>query len=349
MAEQKRTSAWTVVGVIALIVVVVAAVIISLDGDQPETAQADNTSVDTSSDDHQDDDAAKCDGYVVHLDKNESNRLLSKGAHGPAPKVRKIVAHAASYDPRVLLTYWNGTFPGKAVASEDELVEGGELKNGRCYTDRARHMHQKLKGQLFMAAVSNGQAPRYGVNTGATAGGSAFQTSPGTISGNRKATKVVYANGRTIWIMHRCGNLVTKKPIPKVPPKPPQPPTPPEEKKCTDDVGAHDGYCGTPTEGPEQCHYDGTCGEEPEGTDGYDPGNAEEVVEEQPDSDDIDTDCGQYGCDSGSEDGAPPGESENTDNGETEQGTSEGTSDPEETEGSQEEGESNTGDPGPPP
>ena len=107
-------------------------------------------------------------------------------------------------------------------------------------------------------------------------------------------------------------------------------PPPPPAKKCTDNVSASDGYCGTPTSGPEQYHP-----EDPGRTEGYVPGNAEEVAGNQPDSNDIDTDCGRYGCNSGGGGGsAPAGESENTDTGQEEQGTNEGTSDPEETEGS---------------
>ena len=102
--------------------------------------------------------------------------------------------------------------------------------NKGCATDAT----VKLKIALDVAratarSITLGEAPVNGTNTGVQ-NGQVVSDPGGTISGNRKAIKIVLADGSTIWIMARCGNIVTSGP-PIFPPG--KTDNPPCTDKCT--------------------------------------------------------------------------------------------------------------------
>lgn len=166
---------------------------------------------------------ADCDGYNVVFDKNEGDRLVSKGVSGTPEEVRKTFLDYGKHDPRILQLAVNASPLGKVspVDNWNSLVDDG------CYTQQARDLYQQTSGAYLAAKVEPSTAPANGVNTGVTPGGSGFQE-PGVYGDDksRKATKVTFTNGDVVYIMHRCGNIVTKKPIPKVPHKPKPKPKP---------------------------------------------------------------------------------------------------------------------------
>lgn len=157
--------------------------------------------------------------FRLDPDPNRRNRLFSGGVHGSPSKVRKEVLAGAAKDPRVLLIYWNasvdqGFTRGKLLKSEKPLI------SGKCLSTKGQILHGKLVAAFTLANARKGQAPSVGVNTGAHRGGSAFQVA-GAIGGNRTATILTNVKGGKIFILHRCGNVVVERPIPKVPKKPP--------------------------------------------------------------------------------------------------------------------------------
>jgi hypothetical protein len=176
--------------------------------------------------------AAQCaDGFNVAYDANAGNRVLSNGVNGTPTAVVNSVLAVAKHDTRDLQLYWNATPQGAASPVAD--YKG--LESSGCYNDRGRAIYYQTLGAYQSAVKSSADAPNSGVNTGVTPKGSPFQEAPGTISGNRKATKVVFRNGMAVYILHRCGNIVSLTPIPHIPPKPrqPRPPTHPPTQPPT--------------------------------------------------------------------------------------------------------------------
>lgn len=167
------------------------------------------------------------DKYNVVFDKNVGNRLDSDGAFGTPNQVREQFLKNGQHDPRVLQLAVNASPLGKVTPVNDwkELVDNG------CYNEKARDLFQQTRGVYLAAKVEPAMAPSNGINTGVTPRGSGFQEQ-GVSGTDRESTRVTFQNGDVIYIMHRCGNIVTTKPIPKVPPKP-QPE--PEQPKPTPD------------------------------------------------------------------------------------------------------------------
>jgi len=166
------------------------------------------------------------DKYNVILDPNEGNRLVSQGTHGSPEEVRDAFLKVGQHDPRVLQIAYNASPFGDVKPIEDwkTLVEDG------CYTAEARDIYQQVKGAYMAASVEPAMAPTDGVNTGVNPGGDGFQQR-GVDGDDRQATKLTFQNGKVIYIMHRCGNIVTPgNPIPGVPEKPrPAPPAQPSQ------------------------------------------------------------------------------------------------------------------------
>lgn len=174
--------------------------------------------------------AAQCAGFNVAYDDNAGNRVLSNGVTGTPTQVVNSVLAIAKHDTRVLQLYWNATPQGaaKPVAAYQDLETNG------CLNSQGQAIYYQTLGAYQSAVKSSEPAPSSGVNTGVTPKGSPFQEAPGKISGNRTAAKVVFKNGVAVYIMHRCGNIVTLTPIPHIPPKPkPTPPTPPTPPTST--------------------------------------------------------------------------------------------------------------------
>lgn len=291
---------------------------------------------------------AKCKTFKVKLDANRGNRVMGYGLRGTPEQARAKILRVARQDPRIFQLYWNSSPLGKKqpVASASSLVKGG------CYTTQAQEMYFKWSGAFLAAKVKRSAAPSYGTNTGAYPGGRAF-TETGPISGNRAGYKFTYGNGDKIWVMHRCGNVVTKTRIPGVKPKPrpgrpvsprpgsPRPqvgqpgqPTPgvpvTRPPKCGQQQGR---FCGTPLSGPDfqdPQHPPQSVAGASKPTPGYTPGNAEAVHQvQQPGSggDPSGNSSTPKGTDTGSPQGGSPGQT-GGDNGDYSGGSSTVTNDP---------------------
>lgn len=94
------------------------------------------------------------------------------------------------------------------------------LVNGNCLSRDGQALYYRFSGALEASGTTftEAQAPATGSNSGVNRGTYGVAATPG-ISGNRKAIKVTLADGSFVYIMVRCGNVVTTKPsnLPKVP------------------------------------------------------------------------------------------------------------------------------------
>jgi hypothetical protein len=96
-------------------------------------------------------------------------------------------------------------------------VDKATLSTDACATDAAVQLVAELELAIGQAkAIVPDAAPANGTNTGVDNGNVVGSPVAG-ITGDRKAIKVTLSNGREIWVMARCGNIVTVGPSP-VPP-----------------------------------------------------------------------------------------------------------------------------------
>lgn len=114
-----------------------------------------------------------------------------------------------------------GEINGASLYLLSKPVDTSSLVKNGCATQVAVNEVQVLKTYMELHPPKVDQAPADAVNTGTSNGAVVANASAG-ISGNRKAISVVGANGKTVYIMARCGNAVTVGP-PPVPTTPPPP------------------------------------------------------------------------------------------------------------------------------
>lgn len=253
--------------------------------------------------------AGPCDGWgKLERDPNRGGKVESEGWKPKNPKTAQAeYLELLKRNPHELFLAYNITVQGrKKPLTEAQLVDG------ECLSARGREAWTHLQRNILLGSSRPENAPAFGSNSGVKRQRAYMFT--GKITGDRRATKFVLADGTVFWVLHRCANVVT---VSKPPPVIPQP------VKCPDQ-----GICGTPSSGPEQqpVQSNPCCNTGP--TSGYTRGNAEQVVGTQPRC----SDCYNRtpsGTDSGGGAGsAPPG----TDG--TTSGTNEGTTDVEGSEGS---------------
>lgn len=186
---------------------------------------------------------------MVEGDYGSQSRWMSDGvAEIKAAKTEKEAREAASVwlervktDPNLLV--------GAVKFFLNKDVDKASLVDKDNYaTDQAVQLTAELQLALGTAKTITAEpAPKDGFNSGVN-DKQVVQAKKAGITGDRKAVKILLDNGNELWIMSRCGNVVSKKPTDNIPdgdtdnpPKPPQPkpiktPTPIVEKDPTKDV-----------------------------------------------------------------------------------------------------------------
>lgn len=272
-------------------------------------------------------------GHNVVLYPHAKARIMGAGLTafdtGDLRAALKPLLNRAGHDPRIMVLLWNAQ-QGQSIKDWNKLTDGQG-----CYTLAAVEKYNRLLGAFDASILTSSYAPADGCNTGINDQGP-FQVC-GQISGDRTAIKVeLPCKCRAMYIMRRCANPVTPRPIPRVP------------KKCPNGGATVPGRkpCGTPDSGPDYQPPQSNPPGSTAGTPGYTPDNAEKVTEAQPTSTSSGTDCGLYGCNTGGGAGTAPSGSTTSSSGDTTTGTDAGTTDPQLTEGS---GQTSSGDPGIPP
>ena len=104
-------------------------------------------------------------------------------------------------DPNLLIGAARYFFP------KEKYTKRSLVKNGWA-SDSAVQLVGELQLALGQSKIAPSLAPADGTNSGVDSGNVVAAVSPG-ITGNRKAIQVTLANGKKIWVMARCGNLVT--------------------------------------------------------------------------------------------------------------------------------------------
>jgi hypothetical protein len=147
--------------------------------------------------------------FVIKHDDNTNHRVLSEGLQGQSREAINQFIDYAGHDERAL-SYIGDHTPGVGHTAPTDL------RDGKCLSEDGQQMWYRIKGAWDSAKVEESAAPADGYNTGMTPNG-AVQASHAGVTGNRHAVKVVFQNGDTLWVMYRCGNIVTKKPLPERP------------------------------------------------------------------------------------------------------------------------------------
>lgn len=148
-----------------------------------------------------------------------NNRWFSEGiveiktAKTPedAAKAAKVWLEGVRTDPNLLSGaakyFLNQDVGDKATLTDDK----------GCGSDKAVDLAIALDLKIANAqSIVPDQAPNNGYNSGVNGGNVIGDTTPG-VGGDRTAIKIILEDGTTIWVMARCGNLVTAGP-PNVPP-----------------------------------------------------------------------------------------------------------------------------------
>lgn len=159
-----------------------------------------------------------CDGFDIRPDAHVGDKVVSVGIKGDANAVREATLEEAKHNTVMLRLLWNSSplASGGAIGSEGELVD-----SQNCLTADARQKWYQLKGAVMSAQVVNEPAPAGGMNTGANGNGAYQAAGVAEENGDgRMATRVTYQNGKSVWVLHRCGNVVVEGTIPQVPDKP---------------------------------------------------------------------------------------------------------------------------------
>lgn len=107
-------------------------------------------------------------------------------------------------------------------------VDVATLQKDGCATSAAVTLYGELATSLVTAKlITPGNVDTSAYNSGVNDGTIVASSTPG-ISGDLKAIKIVLADGRTVWILARCGNIATpgQPPLPTGPTDNPPPPTP---------------------------------------------------------------------------------------------------------------------------
>ncbi len=131
-----------------------------------------------------------------------------------------IFVNKAAEDAHNLKGAFEYFFPG-------QVVDATTLISNGCANSATIDLKTQLKLHFATAKITLGTAPSTGYNssrnpvTGEVIGAAA----PGVYgnAASRKAIQLAFPDGKTVWIMARCGNIVTTGPKPPPPPPPPKP------------------------------------------------------------------------------------------------------------------------------
>lgn len=117
----------------------------------------------------------------------------------------------------------------KTFLGED--VDQASLVDGDCVSAKALEYDARLRAESIEWTFAPEAAPSNGYNTGVQDGQVVRSETPG-ITGDLTAIKITLPDGTVVWILCRCGNIVTIEQPPLPPGKTDNPPRPTPEKPC---------------------------------------------------------------------------------------------------------------------
>lgn len=148
--------------------------------------------------------------WVVQNLENSDYRFLVNGLES----IQNAYAHQSDEEAKAAALDWMEhikvdptLLQGTIDLVLDESPRRGDLVSGGCASDLANAYRIKVLDELRNAAITAEEAPSTGINTGYKDGKIGRSSRQG-VTGDRAAIKVVLANGRTFWILGRCGQWV---------------------------------------------------------------------------------------------------------------------------------------------
>lgn len=199
----------------------------------PDSTTTTTEATEDNSGDEADAEPTDCpERFVVDLHVNELNRVLENGIQAPTSEdMRERVRRLVRTDPNAFMLYFNASPLGRSdpYRTAAEIVEGGVVEEGACYTAEAQQAYAEWKVLWDVAdIVPVPHMPSGWGNTGVTANG---PTVGGEPSGDTSGWVVIFrdATGRPIGmhgVMKRCGNPVVPAPPPHIPEGPTDQPPP---------------------------------------------------------------------------------------------------------------------------
>ena len=139
-----------------------------------------------------------------------------------------VVIDKFKYDPDYLVALTK-------VSLQKDVNRASLVDATGCATPAAAQLVLQIGAVFSMSKISPDQAPTTGTNSGVNTSGVVVSAELPGIGGDRKAIKIVLPNGQIIWIMARCGNMVTPgHPFPHGPTDQCKwnPKLPPDSPKC---------------------------------------------------------------------------------------------------------------------
>ena len=168
------------------------------------------------------------DTWAMEEADHTNNRWFYKGIASIYDAKTNEEAMDAAHDWLAEVRKDPGLLAGAAKLFLQKDVDPATLASSEgCATKAAADLEIEIGMTISSSKVSAGEAPTSATNTGVQDGtvvGSSFAG----ISGDRTAIQVTLPDGRTIWILARCGNPATAGPPPLPPGKTDQPAPPPE-------------------------------------------------------------------------------------------------------------------------
>ncbi len=203
---------WVIPAIIAAVLVVAAIIAVlafsSKDGNNAQAVVVTKPSPTATAP------ANACTTWKIEYSNYSNNRWFGNGiteikdakTEKEAAKAADVWLNEVRKDPNLL--------SGAAKYFLNRDVDKTSLITEKCASDTAVQLYTELKLTIGSAkSIVPSEAPATGYNSGVNNAVVVGSTAPG-IGGDRKAIQVTLPDGRVIWIMARCGNIVTSGPPP---------------------------------------------------------------------------------------------------------------------------------------
>ena len=169
---------------------------------KPTTTNAPQASASTST-------TTGCKTWTTGPADYTNNRWFGDGIAAIKNATTPAEATAAAHDWLAEVRKDPNLVVGAAQYFLKRTVDKATLSTGACATDAAVQLLTEIELTIGQAkSIVPDTAPATGYNSGVE-NGNVVGSSVAGISGDRKAIKITLSDGRVIWIMARCGNIVT--------------------------------------------------------------------------------------------------------------------------------------------
>jgi len=159
---------------------------------------------------------------IVRVKPTDDHRWFSEGLQSIKNAKTMADARAAAQEWLTKVKSDPDLFAGGASTLLDRRVDPSTLVDatGKCASVTARALVGEVEATIAAAIITPEAAPASGYNSGRDASGQTVASATPGISGDRTAIKLVLKNGKSVWIMARCGNPVVEAPPTHLPPGP---------------------------------------------------------------------------------------------------------------------------------